>query len=267
MLIDIHTHFFPDKIADKTIKYLLSEAHGEVKVNGVGTYASLVAYMKRDGVTLSVNQPVATKKEQVLGINRKMLEYNKTQKEVLCFGAMHPDFCDVADCNEEIQFLATNGFKGIKLHPEYQQFYPDDPKMLRIYEACRKAHMIIMFHAGADFAYPDIHATPERLAQVTTIAELQIICAHMGGYNMWEEVIKYLVGKNCWLDTAYSQEMDSTQFAEIIKYHGADKIIFGTDFPWVNAAQIKEKIEKIFPNDIETKEKIYYKNAMQLLGL
>jgi hypothetical protein len=74
MLIDFHTHFFPDKIAADTISHLAQESG--ISPAGDGTLNGLRACMKEDGVTLSVNQPVATKPEQVPGINRKLAELN-----------------------------------------------------------------------------------------------------------------------------------------------------------------------------------------------
>jgi predicted TIM-barrel fold metal-dependent hydrolase len=95
---------------------------------------------------------------------------------------------------------------------------------------------------------------------------VKIILAHMGGYRLWDDVMKYLVGKDVYFDTAYTVEMKDEVFKGIVDAHGAGKILFGTDFPWERAMNIKEKIEKII-NDKEVKDKIYYKNAKKLLNL
>lgn len=243
-LIDFHVHYFPDGIVDKAIASL-SESGG-VQPFGNGSLDSLRKFMDEDGVVLSVNMPVATKADQVKSINRQMIEQNKTGKRVICFGAMHPDFYRVGNVQEELSFIAASGVKGIKLHPEYQDFYPDDSRMLDIYDSCRKLGLIVMFHAGRDLAFKDVHGTPRGFAEVAKIKNLKIICAHMGGYRMWDEVETYLVGlEGVYLDTSFSMEMENTQMKEIIVGHGAYKILFATDFPWQRASDIVQKIKSL----------------------
>jgi len=202
-IIDVHTHFYPDNIAKSTVKMMVERA--KINSYGDGTADSMRKFMKEDGITISINCPVATKKEQVTSINRKMVEFNKTSTDIICFGSMHPQFSDIGNPEEEIDFLAKNGIKGIKLHPEYQEFEPDDPKMKVIYDSCRKNNIIILFHAGVDFAYPgSVRATPAKLAEVIKIKGLKVILAHTGSFRMWEDVYNVLAGKDVYFDTSYS---------------------------------------------------------------
>jgi len=265
-IIDIHTHFFPDAIAADSVHRL--EHSAGVKAFGGGTLASLRNYMKEDGVAIFINAPVATKAGQVISINRKMIEHNSKpeNKDVICFGAMHPMFGSENSFEEEIAFISKNGIKGIKMHPEYQQFYPDDGKLKGLYEACVKFNMIILFHSGEDFAFEDYHSTPKRFAEVAKIGGLKLILAHMGAYRMWDEVYKQLVGKSVFFDTAYCNEMEPGVFKGLIKEHGPDKILFGTDFPWERASIIRKKIEENVERQ-EDKDKIFHLNAEKLLGI
>ena len=264
-LIDVHAHFFPDNIAPATIDFLEKEA--DIKAFGAGTAASLLEEMKRDGVTLSINAPVATKKEQVISINRRMIEFNKTSKEIICFGSMHPDFYQIGNIEEEISYIAKNGIKGIKLHSEYQSFYPDEDRLKPVYEACVKHQIIILFHAGVDFAYEtEVKATPQRLSGVVKLSGLRTILAHFGSYRQWDEVMKYLSGTPAYFDTAYSAEVAPETCRNLVKSHGEDKILFGTDFPWQTAAMVKGMLERSGLSK-DALEKIYYKNATKLLGL
>jgi hypothetical protein len=232
---------------------------------GNGTLAALKDYMRLDKVDISVNMPVATKKEQVTGINRRMIESNKTEKNIICFGAMHQDFGEIGSIEEELEHLAKNGIKGIKLHPEYQQFFPDEPRHRIMYDACIKNNLMILFHAGVDMAYPGVHSSPERMAQVAQIKGLKMIFAHLGGYKMWDGVLKYLVGRDIYMDIAYTIEMADGLIREIVSGQGADKILFGSDFPWMRASDITKKYDNIF--DTKTRDMIYYGNAVRLLGL
>lgn len=261
MLIDFHTHFFPDEIAKASVDKL----HGTsgIKYHGDGTKAGLLEFMKRDGVDISVNQPVATKPGQVQSINKKMIELNGTQSSIVCFGAMHPKFEGYKD---EIAALKNAGIKGIKMHPEYQQFDPADKNVFGIYEACADNNMIVLFHAGADLGFETVHCKPEGMRKVLAIKGLKVVLAHMGAYKMWDDVEKYLVGSEAYMDLAYCNEMDNSQLKRIIENHGSDKILFASDFPWERAAQLKEKVGVLGLN-IKDKENIYYKNASRLLGL
>jgi hypothetical protein len=266
-IIDVHTHFFPDEIAKKTIDYLSQK--GMVKAYGEGALESLKEHMAKDGVSLSINAPIATKPEQVISINRKMIEYNKAGGNVICFGTMHPFFYKTGNVEEELEFIARNGIKGIKMHTEYQEFYPDDGTVRKVYAACEKNGLVILFHAGADAAYDfsSTHGTPKRFAaMIKANPKLKAILAHMGGFRMWDQVYRELVGKNVYFDTAYSSEMDDGVFKGMIKEHGPDKVLFGTDFPWERAAAIIEKINKCV-EDPSGREKIFHKNAEKLLGI
>jgi uncharacterized protein len=263
-VIDVHTHFFPDAIAADTVRHL--ESISGVKAYGDGTLASLRKFMKEDSVAISINAPVATKPEQVVSINRKMIEHNSQpeNRDVICFGAMHPMFGREGNFAEEIEFIAKSGIKGIKMHPEYQQFYPDDGKLKPLYEACVKYGIIILFHSGEDFAFEDYHSTPKRFVETAKIRGLKLILAHMGAYRMWDEVYKQLVGKDVYFDTAYCDEMEPGVFKGLIKEHGPDKILFGTDFPWERAAVIIKKIDENVES-ADDREKIFHLNAEKLL--
>lgn len=264
-IIDFHTHFFPDKIADETVRAL--EKSSGIKAYGNGKYSSLLSNMEKDGIYMSLNMPVATKPDQVRPINRKMVEFNKKNGRVINFGSMHPFFNSVGQADEEISFLAENGIRGIKMHPEYQQFFPDDGKMKSIYEACIKHGLIILFHSGADAAYDfeSTHGTPRRMAEVVgAFKGLKIVLAHLGGFRMWDGVYKYLAGKDVYFDTAVLGEPDDGVFKGIIKEHGAEKVVFGSDYPWGSPGETRRKTERVFEGE-EERKKIFYKNAESLL--
>lgn len=265
MVIDFHTHYFPDTVAEKAIEKL-SEM-GSVKPFGKGTLSSLIEYMKQDQVDFSINQPVATKESQVIEINRKMIETNKKQKKVICFGSMHPEFHKVGSVKEELEYIAAHGIKGIKLHPEYQTFYPDDPSMAVVYETCAHLGLIITFHSGKDIAFPTVHATPRRLAEVAKVKSLKLVLGHLGGYQMWNDVEQYIMGINdIYLDTAFTLEMENWQMKEIIFGHGTYNILLGSDFPWQRASDTIAKIKELGMGNL-VEAQICGLNAKNLLNL
>jgi len=266
-LLDCHTHFFPDENAARYVKMI--EENCGIKARSDGRLSSQIANMDKEGVALSVNAPVTMNPEKVGKVNRMMVEFNKKQHRVISFGSMHPKYGNYGDFGEEIKFLADSGIKGIKMHPEYQDFYPDDGIMKGIYEACIKNNIIVMFHSGADAAYDfySTHGTPKRMAQVAeTYKELKLILAHLGGFRMWDGVYRNLVGKNVYLDTALAFELDDEGMKNIITEHGVDRILFGSDYPWGGPLETKQRIEKIIEKE-EDREKIFHLNAEKMLKI
>lgn len=174
-----------------------------------------------------------------------------------------PDFAGYED---ETGFLSENGVKGIKLHPEYQQFYPDDDKLTGLYEACAKNDLTILFHAGVDLGYTTVHCTPQRALQLLSIKGLKVVLAHMGGYKMWDDVEKYLAGKNVYFDLAYCHEMEAARLKRMILNHGSNKILFASDSPWQRAKTIKDKADTLNLAENDT-QNIYYKNASRILQI
>ena len=263
-IIDVHTHVFPDNIAESAMKTLSNE--GNIPYYGNGTIDSLLDFMKKDGVSFSINLPVATESKQVMGINKRVVEWNKKYKNFLSFGALYPDL-NKNELIDQIEFLALNGVKGVKLHPEYQNFYPDDPKMTAIYEECVKHHIVVFFHAGKDIAFKTVHGTPRRFAEVAKIEGIKIVLAHLGGYQMWDEVEHYILGiKNIYIDTSFCLEVENWQMKEIIFGHSPYHVLFGSDFPWMRAKDLVKKIKSL-DLGYSVEEMIFYKNSKWLFDI
>ncbi len=233
MIIDFHTHTFPDKIAARTIELLAEK--GNVKPFREGTLSSLKESMKRSGVDYSVILPVATAVRQVESINRLAAELNG-KDGIIYAGAIHPE-CENID--EILDFIKNAGLFGIKLHPDYQGVYFNDERVLKILEGAAKRGLYIVTHAGIDVAYPDdVHCTPDMVLEVLDklggVIDDKLILAHLGGCDMGEEVLKKLVGKPVYMDTAVVLDRYPETAEKIIRAHGTDKILFATDSPWAD---------------------------------
>jgi len=263
MIIDFHTHIFPDNIAEKSIKFLEDECNSKAYTNG--TLSALKSSMKKAGIDISVVLPVATKPSQFDSINN--FAASITGKEgIISFGGIHPDTEDIINKLSKIKEL---GLKGIKLHPDYQKTFIDAPKMIRLIRQAALFDLIIVIHAGLDIGLPDpVHCPPAKTANMLEQIECdnaKIVLAHMGGYDMWDDVEKYLLGKNVWLDTSYCLgKMPDEQFLRIIRRHGANRILFATDSPWADQKETVDYIQKLglAENELEC---IFYKNARALL--
>jgi predicted TIM-barrel fold metal-dependent hydrolase len=230
-IIDIHTHAWPDAVAEKAVPTLMSK--GTLTAFYDGTVAGLVADMDRCGVDVSVLQPVATKPSQVASINDWAA--SMASSRIVPFGAMHPD---VEDASAEVARMASLGLRGMKLHPEHQSFAPDEPRLAPIYEAAIEHDMTILFHAGHDEFHETLRGTPESFAAVLEgFPELRLVLAHLGGYRVWNHVAEVLVGRDVYLDTAYTLgHLPDADFVEIVHAHGAERVLFGSDGPWTDAA-------------------------------
>ena len=264
MVIDFHTHAFPEKIAKRAIQSLVAGCNGEYTPCSDGTVSGLVNNMDKFGVDVSVVQPVVTKPSQTVTLNN-------WAKEIVCdklisFGGIHPG---TDDYKRDIDFICELGLPGIKLHPEYQQFYVDDPYMLKIYDYALSKGLIILFHAGYDPAYPPpIHSSPKQFAEVSKQMRGGImVAAHLGGQRQWNEVEEYLVGTDMYMDTSMGMNYyPHDQFVRIVKNHGADKILFGSDSPWSRAGEEIEALNSLSLTQ-EEKDLILHKNAKRILKI
>ena len=260
-IIDFHVHCFPDELAYKTIPLLAERAGVEARLNG--TVSDVKQSMNKAEIVCSVIQTIATKPSQTEVINDWASSIQGDG--IICFGTIHPLY---PDPEAEIKRIKEMGLPGIKFHPDYQEFFVDDEKLFPVYEKIIENDLIILFHAGVDIGLPaPYHCTPERMKKVVdTLPEGKIIAAHMGGYKMWDEVEKKLVGSNLYFDTSYSlRHMSKEQFVRIIENHGEERILFGTDSPWEDQ---KEEVERIKDLNLEkeVESALFYNNACKLLG-
>lgn len=262
MIIDIHTHCFKEDLAERALGSL-SSTSGLTPFSD-GTIDDLKKNMKASGVDISVLQPIATKPGQTISINKWAADVR--DEELMSFGTIHPEFDGWKD---EIKWLSENGFKGVKFHPEYQDFFVDTESVFKIYEAIFNAGMTILFHSGNDLSFSEpFRCTPARLRKIMDIFPgASIIAAHMGGYRLWDDVEELLVGRDIFLDTAFSlKELGKERSLKIIREHSAKKVLLGSDSPWESASSDIKFIKSL---DLTNEEKsdILGGNAIRLLGL
>ena len=264
MVIDFHTHIFPDAIASRAITSLAESINYLYHPVTNGSKTELLQRMDEWGVDVSVAMPVITKPSQHVKTND--FAKSATDRRVISFGGIHPD---TDDYKRDVDYVVSLGLKGIKLHPEYQNFKVDEPKMMNVYDYILSKGLMIMFHAGADPAYkPPFRSSPRTFRKI--LDEMKggvIIAAHLGGHAQWDDVEKYLVGTDIYLDTSMGTEYYSEeQFLRIVKNHTKGHILFGSDSPWSNA---KNEIDRILSMDLTEEEKadILGNSARKLLNI
>jgi len=230
-VIDLHVHAFPDKIAAGAVANL--EGLTGYARHFDGTLDGLRESVARNGVERAVVLPVATKPESVAGINDWAVR--SQDAHVACFGAMHPDHPDPA---AEIERLAGLGLRGVKMHPEFQSFRPDEDRMAPIYEALARYDLAVFFHAGADIALDTVTSAPEVFVRVLDACPgLRVALGHMGGWRQWDEVLEVLAGRDVVLETSFTLAfIGADRFLDLVRAHGADRVAFGSDGPLGDAA-------------------------------
>ena len=267
MIVDFHTHIFPDKIAARTIEKL--ENIASVKAFTDGREHSLSASMQKADVDLSVVLPVVTKPEQFDTVNEFAMQLNEKYQQqktrLLSFGGIHPD---TLDFRRELRVIKELGLLGIKLHPDYQNTYFDDIKYMRILDYASELGLISVVHAGVDIGFPDhVRCNPERIRKVIDQVQPEnMVLAHSGSFDLWRGVEELLVGENVYLDTAYIFGfIEDSTFLRILKNHGADKILFATDSPWSGQKESLEHLRALGLTKEELQQ-ISGENAQNLLG-
>ncbi|HIT68921.1 MAG TPA: amidohydrolase family protein [Candidatus Aphodomonas merdavium] len=279
MIIDFHTHTFPDRIAPATIEKLSHLSHAAAFSDG--TEGGLKASMARAGIDLSIVLPVATNPLKVEHINDASARLSGADG-LLSFGCMHPDF---PGWHGELSRIARLGLKGIKLHPVYQDVDFDDPRYLRILERCGELGLIVVTHAGQDIGFPGkVRCSPEMvLRAVRQVGPVTLVLAHMGGWRDWPDVERLLPQTSVCLDTAFSLGkitplagddappenlalLDSLSFMRMVRAFGAERILFATDSPWSDQQQALAAIRAL-PLTPQEQAAILSKNACRLLKL
>lgn len=248
MVIDFHTHAFPDKLAAGALSQLVSNAarfadvYGELTPYTDGTLKGLQDSGHRGGIDISLIQPIATSAKPSHSINDFAAQADK-QPGLRSFGSVHPRN---PAWKEELERLAELGLRGIKLHPEYQGCYVDEPETVQVVKEAGRLGLIVLFHAGVDIGMPPpVHCTPERVARLRRmVPDTVLVLAHMGGDHMWKEAREILPQLHVYIDTSHAVPEYPEQwplFAESIRAMGTDRVLFGTDSPWSDqAAAVRE---------------------------
>ncbi len=208
----------------------------------IPTIANLLEHLEATEVDAAVICPVATRPDQVRSINQWAAGLD--DERLIGFGALHPG-CSPLD--EEIQFLLDCGIQGVKLQPHFQGFELLAPETLHMLERI-EGQLTVLLHAGQEIkTIQDVQPTPQRLLQLhQRFPHLQLILAHLGGYQMWDEVEEYLVGQDVYFDISYVfGYATDEQIARIIHHHGPQRILFGSDFPWQSPAEVIAGLDRI----------------------
>ena len=263
-IIDSHCHIYPEKIAEKAVASI-DQFYGGLPVGHLdGTVETLLKTGKKAGISHFVVHSVATTPAQTASINQFIARsVSAADGAFTGLGALHPDS---ENLRGDFEHILSLGLKGIKIHPDFQRFEADCAKAFRIYELCEEYELPVLVHTG-DYRYD--YSNPERIAAVLrSFPKLKFVGAHFGGWSVWDRAQSLLPDfPNIMVDASSSFPwMKPEQAREMIHAFGAQRVMFGTDYPmWTQQPDIRF-LEKL-GLEPEEEEQIFWKNCASLYQL
>ena len=261
-ITDIHAHVFPDKLADRA-----AHSIGDFYSTPMYCAASVDRLLQEDGqagISRCVISSSAVTPHQTRGINRFIAAAAASHPSFIGFGSIYPG---MDGFEEELDRLQELGLRGLKIHPEFQKLPIDDPSGIETYRSIARRGLPVLFHMG-DSRYD--FSNPNRLIPLLRrFPRLTVIGAHFGGYTIWQEAARQLAGRfeNLWVDCSSSFfAMDAAAGRALIDAYGADRVLFGTDYPMWDPQHELARLRGMHLAP-ETERKILYDNAAALFGL
>ncbi len=258
-VVDAHVHVYPEKIALRA-----AESVGDFYQYPMfkeGSVPAMLAAVEGSPITHHIIYSVATKPSNVESINDFIAAECKKHPNFVGFMAMHQDYPNPED---EIERAIGLGLRGMKLHPDTQKVNMDDDRLMRIYELI-EGRMPLVMHCGdyrTDFSHP------RRMKRILhEFPNLVVDAAHFGGWSVFDLAVEYLENENCFLDMSSSQKfLGRRRTRELCEIYGADRILFGSDFPMWNPSEEFEMFESLdFPK--ADFEKMTWHNAERFVGM
>ena len=259
--IDFHCHVYPDAIAAKAADNVRQFYSGLGNPVIDGSVQTLLDRGTKAGVEKFVILPVSLRPTNTRHINDFIIGEVAKQPRFFGYGTIHAGMQDLC---EEVEYIQNNGLLGIKMHTDCQVFPIDDPRLFPVYDMVQDK-LPILFHMG-DQRYDYSH--PKRLRKVLDLfPKLQVIAAHFGGYTMYELAAEELKDKDCFFDVSSSLMFMEEGVAErYINRHGAERFVYGSDYPMWNPVVEMERFQRLKLTDTQ-KEQIAHITAEQILGI
>ena len=257
--IDCHCHIYNHEIAPRAVSNV--GQFYNINMNCGGTAEELTEMSKISPIKKFVVNAVALTPKPVYKLNEYIAAECKKHNEFIGVGTLHPD---MENMEEEVEHIISLGLHGVKLHPDTQHFNTDSAKAMKLYE-CIENRLPLLIHCG-DYRYDYSH--PRRLAKVLdSFKNLTVVAAHLGGWSIFEQAVPYLKKRRCYMDISSSMPfIGIKRVSEYIKIYGADRLMFGSDFPMWNPVSEYENFMKIKMARNE-REKILWKNAAKVFNI
>ena len=249
-IYDVHAHIYPDAIAPRAVE-AVGHFYGDAPIQGSGTAQQLLSQVASTPINQVVVHSVATTAHAVTSINNFIAEQCRLHPQFIGFMAMHQDF---PDPEAEIERALGLGLRGMKLHPDTQGVAVDDPRMMRIFEIA-EGRLPVIVHTG-DYRFD--FSNPNRLVNVLkAFPNLTIDAAHFGYWSCcdrgWDGLRREAErNPNLFVDCSSSlYSLGQRHFAELVRLWGAERVMFGSDYPMWNPADEYRLVESAGLSDDE----------------
>jgi len=262
LIVDFHAHAFPDAIAERAMPAL--EAEGDIAAVLDGKVSSLLHSMDAAGIWASVVASIATRPSQFEPILRWSAEI--ASERVIPFPSVHPDDPQLA---ARVHAIRDAGFKGVKLHPYYQDFGLDEARMRPLFAAAQDCGLLVLCHTGFDLAFPRVRrADPLRVLRLLdAFPDLRFVASHLGAWEDWDEVERHLAGRPILMDLSFAiGGIGPARARELILRHPPEYMLFGTDSPWAGQRETIEEVRRLGLG-AERERLLFGANAARLLEL
>lgn len=290
MLIDIHTHLWPKGMTtDSLVRYFKSRGVWDDSL-AIITAEGLLGEMDKNDISFSVISSVALKQgmanQELDELNTYVAhEFKKYPDRLAGFCTVDP-FGGAKSVDLIKKSIEDLGHTGLKLHPPFQEFYPNDNRCFPVYEKMQEYGMPVLFHCGSVGILPfkDDFARPSYLDEVAcNFPELPLIIGHSGKIWFDETVMLMRKHKNIYADISTNlgrneeyKYMPLTWLLSKIKIWAGnfDRVLFGTDYPMYMAQETikglndaKDYLNKENKDFVskEDMEKITFSNAKKLI--
>lgn len=260
MIIDAHTHMWPDAVA----KRALAGSVPDLERRGDGTAEGLRSSMALAGVDKSICLGVANTGASVDKANAFSASLNPEQ--FIGFGSIHPDLTP----EQNLASLHEHGLRGVKIHPFFQNYPLDDPRLAPLLDAMQ-GEFAVVIHVGSISTTDSAGiCSPSMLATlVREYPRLDIIACHFGGYRQFEVAREAVVGLPVYLDTSWPPglgTLDSGEVRKVIETHGPDRIVFASDWPMADQGVEIETVRELGLSEADT-DAILGNNIARLLRI
>ncbi len=260
-VFDAHCHIYPAKIAKKAAA-ATAKFYGNSGQTCDGTVPTL--FENGVGIDRFLVQSVATRPEQVRSINEFIAaQAAQFPDRLYGFGVLHPESENLSG---DIAHLRELGLHGVKLHPDIQGFRLDGPECFALCEQCEGVLPLLLHTGDRRYSFSN---PAQLLPLLRRFPKLTVIAAHFGGFSVWNEAVRQLAGRfeNLWVDSSSSLfALDAARAKEMIAAYGAERVLFGTDYPMWSPAEELARFRRLhLPKQEE--ENILYHNAARLFGL
>jgi predicted TIM-barrel fold metal-dependent hydrolase len=270
-VIDFHIHYIRKEFLNPTWLNFLEEINPEfyAKIDDLSKNPELLtAYLKNQGVSYAVLLPECAPATSGFVPAEEVIHYCRGQEMLFPFTSLNPNVHFDLAAKLELQ-VKDGGVKGLKLHPSYQFYYPNEARLYPLYAKAQKLGIPVIFHIGSSiFKGTRLkYCHPIYLDDVAIdFPDLKIVMAHSGRGFWYSECFSLArLHKNIYMDvTGLPPQNLLNYFPELEKM--SEKIIFGSDWPTMPGS-IRKNIETIksLPLKDRTIEAILCGNAHKIL--